>query len=105
MITYAYSHVLLHALQNAAEKGELWQARYKYLNAGLLTASLGHVAVLGPCMGTHMCGALLPALVGTWGSAAVASAVGLYKGEASGGRTTGEGTAPGGGSSGGDKKE
>jgi hypothetical protein len=66
-----------YSLKEAALEGTLEEGRYKALNLGLLTASLGHVAVLGPLLNTPGAGTGLPLLLGAWVGSTAVSLVGL----------------------------
>lgn len=49
----------------------------RLLNVGLLLASAGHLAVLGPMASEGTGGKYLPVVVGTWAAAAAAALLGL----------------------------
>lgn len=55
------------------------EKQFKLLNVGLSGAALGHLLVLAPLVGGEYAGPFLPALLGTWGTAFAASAIGLTK--------------------------
>ena len=66
-------------LQEASDDGSLGDAPFKLLNVGLSGASLAHVLVLAPLLGTDSAGPFLPALLGVWGTSLAVSGVNLLK--------------------------
>jgi hypothetical protein len=66
-------------LQEGADQGTLGQPGHRYLNSGLLVASVAHVIILGSWyMGGDYGTWVMPALVGTWGTGIAASLMGLF---------------------------
>lgn len=72
---------IAYSLKEAALEGNLYEDRYKALNLGLLIASLGHVAVLGPLLDTPGAGTGLPLLLAAWVGSTAISVVGLNQRE------------------------
>ena len=68
--------VLTYSLKTLADSDKLGDAVAKILNFGLLTASLGHLAVLYPMFAAGQGGPALPWLAGAW--AAGAGLLGLH---------------------------
>lgn len=66
-------------VQEASDDGSLGDAPFKLLNIGLSGASLAHVLVLAPLLGTDSAGPFLPALLGVWGTSLAVSSINLLK--------------------------
>ena len=66
-----------YSLREKADADELAEPTPRVLNVGLLLASAGHLAVLGPILNDGTGGKYLPAVVGTWAAAAAAALIGL----------------------------
>jgi hypothetical protein len=65
------------SLKEKADADQLAEPTPRALNLGLLLASAGHLAVLGPILNDGVGGRYLPALVGTWAVASLAALSGL----------------------------
>jgi hypothetical protein len=65
--------------QEASEKNQLGDKNSKLLNVGLVGASLGHVLVLVPLLGSDYAGHLLPLLLGVWGTSLAVSGLNLFR--------------------------
>lgn len=68
---------ITYSLKEKADSDELAEPAPRVLNIGLLLASSGHLAVLGPMLSDGTGGKYLPVAVGVWAAAAAASLVGL----------------------------
>lgn len=66
-------------LQEASDDGSLGDAPFKLLNIGLSGASLAHILVLAPLLGSDSAGPFLPVLLGIWGTSLAVSGVNLLK--------------------------
>lgn len=65
------------ALKSKSDRNELDEAVPRTLNTGLLLASIGHLAVLGPMWYDNDAGRYTPLLLGAWTAAGAASILGL----------------------------
>jgi hypothetical protein len=68
---------MTYTLKEKSDADELEQTTPRLMNVGLLAASLGHLAVLGPVLNDGTGGKYINVAVGAWSAAAVASMVGL----------------------------
>ena len=68
---------MTYSLKEKADSDELAEPTSRALNTGLLLASAGHLAVLGPIFADGTGGRYLQTVVGVWAASAAAAVVGL----------------------------
>ena len=68
---------MTYSLKEKADADEMAEPASRALNVGLLLASAGHLAVLGPILADGAGGRYLQTVVGVWAATAAASVLGL----------------------------
>lgn len=68
---------ITYTLREKSESNLLAKTIPRTLNLGLMVASVGHMLVLGPILSKGFGGFMLPSLAATWGTALLASMIGM----------------------------
>eukprot|EP00887_Chlorella_sp_A99_P004788 scaffold4.g4788.t1 len=70
---------ITYSLKKLADEGRLHEPVSKALNAGLLLASAGHLAVFGPALLAGQGGQMLGLVAGTWVAGGASAVLGLLR--------------------------